>query len=174
VRGGVSVEAVNKIRQIVQDKTEKLQKLGDEAWKKGLEQAKPYLDKNPQVKELIEKNAESLKQGNIGEIFEKVKDAVSSGKTDDLQEYVKKAGEAAKNSGFGQQVEQYAKKLPGGSEIWPKLQKLQQVAQSRGDEAEKILKGAYKDVAEVLQKRTEEAEKLAKEAGEDAKKESKK
>lgn len=172
--GGVGVESINKIRKIVQEKTEQLQKLGEEAWKKGLEEAKPLLDKNPKVKEFIEKNADVLKKGNAAEVFEKVKNAASSGNTDDLQEYVKKASEAAKNSGFGKSIEQYAKYIPGGSEILPKLQKLQEVAKSRGDEAEKILKGAYKDVADVLQKRTEEAEKLAEKAGQDAKKEAKK
>lgn len=174
VKGGVSVDAINKIKNIIQEKTEKLQKLGEEAWKKGLEEAKPLLEKNPKIKEFVESNADILKKGNTAEVFEKVKSAVSSGNTDDLQEYVKKAGEAAKNSGFGKSIEQYAKYIPGGSEILPKLQKLQQVASSRGDEAEKILKGAYKDVADVLQKRTEEAEKLAEKAGQDAKKEAKK
>jgi len=174
VKGGVSFETVNKIKQLIQEKTEKLQKLGDEAWTKGLEQAKPYFDKNPKLKEIIESNADALKQGNASEVFQKVKDAVSSGSTDDLQEYVKQAGEKAKKSGLGQQFEQYAKMIPGGSEIIPKLQKLQQVAQSRGDEAEKILKGAYKDIADVIQKRTQEAEKLADEAGKEAKKETKK
>lgn len=174
IAGGVGVGAIDKIRKIVQEKTEKLQKLGEEAWKKGLEEAKPLLEKNPKVKEFVESNADILKKGNTAEVFEKVKNAVTSGNTDDLQEYVKKAGEAAKNSGFGKSIEQYAKYIPGGSEILPKLQKLQQVAQSRGDEAEKILKGAYKDVADVLQKRTEEAEKLAEKAGNDAKKEAKK
>jgi len=169
IKGGVSMETVNKIKQLVQEKTEKLQQLGDEAWKKGLEQAKPYFDKNPQVKEMIESNADTLKQGNAAEVFQKVKDAVSSGSTDDLQAYIKQAGEKAKNSGFGQQIDQYAKMLPGGTEIWPKLQKLQQVAQTRGDDAEKIMKGAYQDVVDVLQKRTAEAEKLAEKAGKEAK-----
>lgn len=174
VKTGVSFETINKIKQIIQEKTEKLQKLGDEAWQKGMEQAKPYFDKNPKLKEIIESNADALKQGNATEVFQKVKDAVSSGSTDDLQQYVKQAGEKVQKSGFGQQFEQYAKMIPGGSEILPKLQKLQQVAQSRGDEAEKILKGAYKDVADVLQKRTEQAEKLAEKAGNEAKKETKK
>ncbi len=43
---------------MINEKTEKVKKLGDQAWKKGLEQAKPYLDKNPQVKKMVEENAE--------------------------------------------------------------------------------------------------------------------
>lgn len=50
IKGGVSLKSINKVRQLIQDKTEHMKKFGDEAWKKGVEQAKPYLDKNPQVK----------------------------------------------------------------------------------------------------------------------------
>ncbi|TVY88575.1 hypothetical protein LAWI1_G006277 [Lachnellula willkommii] len=170
IKGGVSVGSVEKIRKMVQEKVEKVKKLGDEAWKKGLEQAQPYLEKNPEVKKIVEENADALKQGNVSQVFEKVKDAVSSGNTDELKKYVQQAGDKAKKSGFGQSMEQYAKMIPGGGEIIPKLQKLQEVAQKHGDEAEKILKGAYKDIQDILQKRTSEVEKLADKAGKEAKK----
>ncbi len=170
IKGGVSVETINKVKKLIEEKTEKVKQLGDKAWEKSLEQAKPYLEKSPQVKELIEKNADSLKQGNIGDLFAKVKEAVSSGDLDNLQDYVKQAGEKAKQSGFGKNIEQYAKMIPGGSEILPKLMKLQEVAKTRGDDAEKILKGAYKDIQDVLTKKTEELEKLADGAKKDAKK----
>jgi hypothetical protein len=170
IKGGVSAESIDKVKKLIQEKTEKLQSLGDEAWKKGMEQAKPYLDKSPQVKKIIEENADSLKSGNFSEILQKVKDAVSSGNTEDLQKWVKEKGEQAKDSGMGQSLEKYVKMIPGGSEIFPKLQKLQEVAKKHGDEAEKIMKGAYEDVQKVLEKRIGEAEKL----GEKAKKDSKK
>ncbi|TVY32826.1 hypothetical protein LSUB1_G007975 [Lachnellula subtilissima] len=156
MKGGVSVGSAEKIRKMVQEKVEKVKKLGDETWKKGLEQAKPYLEKNP--------------EGNVSQVFEKVKDAVSSGNTDELKKYVQQAGDKAKKSGFGQSMEQYAKMIPGGGEIIPKLQKLQEVAQKHGDEAEKIMKSAYKDIQDVLQKKTSEVEKLADQAGKEAKK----
>ncbi|KAK2630401.1 hypothetical protein QTJ16_001221 [Diplocarpon rosae] len=170
VKGGMSVETISKVKRLIEEKTEKVKKMGDEAWKKGLEQAKPLLEKNPQVKELVEKNAESLKQGNFAELFAKVKDAVSSGNLDNLQDYVKQAGEKAKQGGFGKSIEQYAKMIPGGDQILPKLMKLQEVAKTRGDDAEKILKSAYKEVSEVLSKKTDELEKLADGAKKDAKK----
>jgi uncharacterized protein YqgV (UPF0045/DUF77 family) len=143
--------------------------LGDEAWKKGLEQAKPYLDKNSQVKEMVEENVDALKQGNVRDVIEKVKSAVETGNMDDLKIYVKQMGEKASKSGMGQSIEQYAKMIPGGGEIVPQLVKLQEVAHKRGDEAEGILRGAYEDVKQVLQKRIREAEKLAEKSGKDAK-----
>ncbi|KAI9048885.1 hypothetical protein LZ554_006739 [Drepanopeziza brunnea f. sp. 'monogermtubi'] len=169
VKGGVSVDAIGKVKKLIEEKTEKVRQLGDEAWKKGLEQAKPLLEKNPQVKELVEKNADALKQGNAGEVFAKVKDAVTSGNLDSLQDYVKQAGEKAKNSGLGKNIEQYAKMIPGGGEILPKLMKLQEVAKTRGEDAEKVLKEAYKEVQGVLSRKTEELEKLADKAKKEAK-----
>ena len=156
IKGGVSMESINKVRQLIQEKTEQMKKMGDEAWKKGMEQAKPYLDKNPQVKEIIEKNQDSLKNGNFGELFEQVKNAVSSGKTDQLQQYVKQAGE------------KYSK-MSGSSGIFDTLRKLQDVAKDHGKEAEDILKGAYDDIRKILEKRIGEAEKVAAKAGKDAK-----
>lgn len=171
VKGGFSMDTANKIKKVIEEKTEKIKKMGDEAFKKGLEQAKPMLDKNPKVKELVEENADALKQGNIGELFDKVKEAVSSGNLDSLQQYAKQATEKAKNSGFGQSIEKYAKMIPGGSEIFPQLQKLQETvekAKGKGPEAEKILKEALEEVKKVLEKKVKDLEGVA----DDVKKES--
>jgi len=155
---------------LIEEKTEKLKELSDAAWKKGLEQAKPYMDKNPEIKKIVEENADSLKNGNLGELWANVKDAATSGDTSKLSEYVKSAGEKAKNSGVGSGLDKYMRMIPGGSEILPKLQKLQEAASKHGGEAEKIAKGAYKDISDVLQKRTGEIEKLADKAAKDSKK----
>ena len=157
IKGGVSVDSINKVRQLIQDKTEQMKKFGDEAWKKGMDQAKPYLDKNPQVKEIVEENADSLKNGNFAELFEKVKDAVSSGNTEQLQQYAKQASE------------KYSKMMPSGDGIFSTLQRLQNVAKDHGKEAEEIVKGAYEDIRKILEKRIREAEKLAGKAGKDTK-----
>lgn len=157
IKGGVSVDSINKVRQLIQDKTEQMKKFGDEAWKKGMEQAKPYLDKNPQVKEIVEENADSLKKGNFAELFEKVKDAVSSGNTEQLQQYAKQASE------------KYSKMMPSGDGIFSTLQRLQNVANDHGKEAEEIVKGAYEDIRKILETRIREAEKLAGKAGKNAK-----
>merc|ERR1711862_386913 len=136
--------------------------MGDEAWKKGMEQAKPYLDKNPKVKELIENNA--------GELFEKAKQAVNEGSTEDLEKYVEQAKKKAEKSlgGLGGNIEQYLNKLPGVGEIFQKLQHLQEVAKQKGPEAQKLLEQTIKEVGDVLNKKSDEAKKIA----DDAKKES--
>jgi len=174
-KGGISLQTVNKIRQLVEEKTEQVKKLGDEAWKKGLEQAKPYLDKNPQLKELVEKNADLLKEGNAVELFKRVKDAAESGKLGDLEEYVNKAVETAKSKGskaagsFGSQYEQLFKLIPGGSEIAPKLQQLSQVLKEHSKEGEQLLRETAEDLKKLLEEKSKKAQKLAESAKKEAK-----
>jgi len=170
VKGGVSADSINKLRQIIQEKTEQVKKLGDEAWKKGMEQAKPYLEKNPKVKELVEKNTDFLKKGNATELLEKVKDSVQSGNTGSLEDYINSAKEKANQSGMSGELKKYMKMIPGGDQIIPKLGQLQEVAQKHGDDADKILKETYEEISQVLKKRIGEAEELANKAGKDAKK----
>ncbi|SLM33626.1 hypothetical protein MPH_05245 [Lasallia pustulata] len=170
IKGGVSMETAAKIRKVVQEKMEMVQKMGDEAWKKGMEQAKPYLDKSPKVKELIEKNADSLKQGNVGELYQKVKEAVESGDTGSIESYIKSATDKVKQSAGSGGLEQYFKMIPGGDKILPKISQLQEIAQKHGEEAEKIVKEAVEEIQQVLQRKGDEAQKLA----DKAKKESKK
>merc|ERR1711939_994325 len=170
IKSGVSADSAQKLQKLVKEKLEQLKKMGDEAWKKGIEQAKPYLDKNPKVKELIENNADALKQGNAGELFEKAKQAVNEGSTEDLEKYVEQAKKKAEKSlgGLGGNIEQYLNKLPGGGEIFQKLQHLQEVAKQKGPEAQKLLEQTIKEVGDVLNKKSDEAKKIA----DDAKKES--
>ncbi|KAI9738987.1 MAG: hypothetical protein M1818_005301 [Claussenomyces sp. TS43310] len=172
VAGGIGASTIPKIKKLIDEKTEQMKQLGEQAWSKGMEEAKPYLDKNPKVKELVEKNQDVLKSSNLSELWEKIQ----SNNEEDIQQFVKSAGEKAKGSGMGslgglgKDAEKYIKMIPGGSEIIPKLQKLQEVAKKHGDDAERLMKETYKEVSDVLQKKTAEAEKLADSAKKDAKK----
>ncbi|KAF7923812.1 uncharacterized protein EAE98_007630 [Botrytis deweyae] len=174
--GGLGAGSIEKVRKLIQEKSEKVQKLGEQAWNKGMEEWKPYLEKNPKVKEIVEKNTDALKSGNVKEIFDQVKRAVESGNTDDLQKYVKDAGEKAKNSGLGQNVQQYAQQaakmagIPGSEKLWEKLQRLQDVAKDHGDELEGLVKSAYDDISKVVEKKVAEAEKLKGKVEKDVKK----
>lgn len=164
IKTGVSMESINKIRSVVQEKMEVVRKMGDEAWKKGMEQAKPYLDKNPKVKELVEKNMDSLKQGNVKELYEKVKESVESGNVDSLESYVKSSVDKVKQSGGGGGLDQYLKMIPGGDKIIPKMSQLQEIAQEHGEEAEKIVRDTFEEIQQVLQRKVSEAQELAEKA----------
>jgi len=169
IKTGVSPANIEKVKSIVQEKVDKLKKLGDEAWSKGMEQAKPYLDKNPKVKQLVEENADALKGGDVQQLFNRVKKAVENGDTGDLEGYIKSATDKAKDYGFGD-LQQYMNKIPGGDQIMPKLNQLQEVAQKHGDEAQNIMKDAISEISEILKKRGDQAAKLAESAKEDSKK----
>ena len=167
-KGGLSASTIPKIQSIVQDKIQKMQELGNKVWDKGMEQAKPYLDKSPKVKELVEENASSLKQGNVNELYGKIKDAVESGSTDDLKQYITNATDKARQGGGGGGLESWMKLIPGGSEIMPKLSQLQQITSEHGKEAEKIAKSTFEEIQQVLQRKVAEAQDLANKAKKNA------
>lgn len=174
MKSGVSTSTIPKVQQLVQDKVQKIQELGGKVWDQGMEKAKPLLEKSPEVKEMVEKNADQLKkQGNVQQLYEKVKEAVESGNSDKLKDYVQSTVDNVKkgsSSGGGGGLEGYLKMIPGGSEILPKLSEMQKYAQEHGEEAEKIAKDTIKEIEQVLQKKVGEAKDLAQKAKTDAKK----
>ena len=183
VKGGIGVGTVDQIRRLVQEKSEEVRKLGDEAWGKGMESVKPLLEKQPKLKELVEQNKDKLMQGDLGQLWAKVQDAAKSGNVDALEKFVKEqAGKAQKSTssgaggggggdgGVGGSIEEWMGRMPGGAEIMPKLAKLQELVQSRGEEAEKLVKDAFREIQGVLSEKVEEGQKLAEKAKEDVKK----
>lgn len=172
VKSGVSASTISKVQSLLQEKVQKIQELGGKVFDQGMEKAKPYLDKSPEVKKLLEDNKEKLKKnGNVQELYERVKDAVQSGKIDTLKEYVqntvKKVGQGSGGDDGG--LEKYLNMMPSGGEIIPKLTQLQKIAQEHGEEAEKLVTDTFKEIQEVLQKKVGEAEELAQKAKKNAK-----
>ncbi|PHH89638.1 hypothetical protein CDD83_5622 [Cordyceps sp. RAO-2017] len=164
--GGFSADNLEKARNLAEDKVKQVQKLGEDAWKKGLEEAKPALDKHPKAKELIEKNADALKQGNLSELFSKIRAAVESGDLGDLKKYVDSAVDKAKKSAGagGGGLENYAKMIPQGDEILSKLQQVRQVAEKHADEGEKLLKETAEELKQVLEKKSRQAQEILEKA----------
>ncbi|RBR18548.1 uncharacterized protein FIESC28_06003 [Fusarium coffeatum] len=173
--GGFSAASISKARKLIEEKVEEIKKLGDKAWKKGWEEAKPYLDKNPKIKELIEKNADALKQGNATELFKRAKSAADSGDMGDLQKYVKDAAEKAKSKGNSLtggwvDIEKYIKEIPNGGEVMEKLQQLSEVASEHKEEGEKLFKETVEELRQVLEKKSEKAQEIAGNAKKEASK----
>jgi len=169
MKNGMRVDSIPKIQSLLQDKMRKVQDMGGKLWDESFEKAKPYLDKSPQVKEMIEKNKDALKNsGSVQELYNKIKDAVTSGSTDSLKQYIDKikqgGGSISGGSGGGGGLESYLKMIPGGSQIVPRLTQLQDLAKSHGPEAEKIAKDTFTEIEEVLKRKLDEAQQLAKDA----------
>ncbi|KAI2630584.1 hypothetical protein GGS21DRAFT_209041 [Xylaria nigripes] len=167
--GGVSASSLDEVRRLIEDKIQEVKKLGDEAWDEGMEDARPYLDKSPKVKELVEKNASTLKQGNINEVFMQAKKAAKSGDTGPFEDYVNQA-----KSKFGQAeslfgISQIIRVIPNGSNILGKVNQLRTVVEKRKDEGEKFLKDTTEELKQVFDKKSEKE----KDAGEGEKKNTK-
>lgn len=164
LKKGVSADSAKDISNLIQEKREKLQKLGDEAWQKGKEEAQPYLEKSPKIKELVENNTDALKKGNVSELWNLVKESASSGKTEDLQKYVEEKVNQARENGF-EGLDKLSKMIPGGSDLIGQLQSLQSITQEKGKEAGNILEETVGEIKDVLQKRKKQLEELPKNGG---------
>ena len=166
---GFSAQNVDKARKLVEEKVQQVQKLGDEAWNKSLEAAKPYLDKNSKVKELIEKNADALKQGNVKELFDKARAAVDSGDAGDLEKYVKSAVEKGKSKASDFGLDKYVQMIPRGDEVLGKLKQIRDVVGDNSEEGQKLMKETVEELEQVLEKQAKKGKDLAQKAQKEAK-----
>lgn len=164
MKGGLSTVTIYKARNLIQEKSDMIKNMGGESWNKALEQARPMLEKSPKVKELLEKNASALQQGNVKEIFEKVSSAVKSGSTGDLEQYVQSALQSASSSGMAN-FEHYAGMIPGGIEILPRLSQIKDVAENHREDGEKLLKETIAEIRKVVEKQAGKAQNILDKAG---------
>ncbi|KAK0267272.1 hypothetical protein LTR35_016445 [Friedmanniomyces endolithicus] len=159
LKEGFSFSSGEKIYQLVQDKQQQIRKLGDQAWHKGYEQLQPMLEKNPQVKKMLEENKDMLTSGNFAELSSAVTAAVTGGNTLQLEKYIVSAKEKAESSfSSGGGLSSMLSMVPQGGKILPQLQKLQQLAQQHGQEAEQIAKDTLSEIGQVLERRSKQVE----------------
>lgn len=184
---GFSVESADKVRKIVEERTQQVRKVGDELWEKSLEQAKPYLDKSPRLKELVTGNSDLLKQGNVAGLFKQIKSLGEGGDMSKLEDYVKQAVDKAKaaRSKAGSKASQATS---GGSfgalgqflgsasdDAGRKLQDnigvLSEVVSKHSDEGKQLLDETKEDLRKLLAEKAKKAQKIADSAKRDAKEE---
>lgn len=183
LKGGFSVQSAQKVKQLVEEKTHKLKEFGDKAWQKGMEQAKPYLDKSPKIKELVEKNQDLLKRGNASALFKQVKEAAESGDAGKLEDYVKQAVEKAKAAGgkasssimgsgasfagLGQLLGGSTEGLTG--EVQKHVETLSKLVNDHSDEAKKLAEETKNDLKTLLEEKAKKAQGIAESAQKSAK-----
>ncbi|EIN11727.1 hypothetical protein PUNSTDRAFT_50612 [Punctularia strigosozonata HHB-11173 SS5] len=189
---GFSTDAVNQARELLQSKSQEVRKIAEpatqEAWKKAVEQAKPYLDKAPEIRDLLNENANKftgagiayLQGHGMGELWDRVKDAANGDKhkQEELKNFIlDKAKEAAEKGeqsvgGGVEGILDLVKLVPGGQELLeksPNIKVLAEITQSRSEQAQKLAQETYRDILKVL----DDKAKKAKDLGEGAKKEAK-
>lgn len=180
---GFSAENIGKAKKLAEEKIQKIRELGDKAWTKALDEAKPYLDKNPKIKKLLDENAGSLKNANLKELFDKVRSGTESGNEKDLEKYVwsvveekakaddKSQSGDGNSSGSGSDI---LSQIWNGDEILPKLKNLKEVADKNKDEGEKLLKETLDELKKVLDQKAGKAKDLFDSAKEEGKETAKK
>ncbi|KAL2148063.1 hypothetical protein VTI28DRAFT_119 [Corynascus sepedonium] len=178
---GFSAESADKVRKIVQERTEQVRKAGDEFWEKGLEQAKPYLDKSPRLKELVTNNSDLLKKGNVTELFKQLKSLGEGGDAGKVEEYVKQAVDKAKEKGSqaagGSTGLAALSQLLGTSsdDVGRKLQDhiglLSEVANKHSSEGKQLLEETKDDLRKLLEEKAKKAQKIVESAKNESSKE---
>ncbi|KAL2257958.1 hypothetical protein VTK26DRAFT_8910 [Humicola hyalothermophila] len=172
---GFSTESVDKARKLVEDRTWQLRKIGDELWEKGLEQAKPYLDKSPRVKELVMGNQDVLKQSNVVALFQQIRSLGDGGDAGKLEDYVRQAVDKAKQAGgrgtkmalggggsfaaLGQFVGDDA-----GRAVKDNIQLLAEVVDKHSDEGKQLLDETRGDLRQLLEEKAKKAQKIIEKA----------
>lgn len=164
---GLSAGSIAEITKLAQGKFDELKKAGEQAYDKGIDQLKPYLDKSPEVKKFVEENKDALKSGNVTELADAVKKAVEkNGDLSGLKEYADKAKKYLP-SGAGD-LSSFFEGLPSGKEIFGHFKDIQQVAKDHGEDAKQLGQKTFDEIKEILQKRAEEAKSIAEKAKKDA------
>ena len=80
----------DKIGKMIEDGLGKATGMGDDAWKMAMDKVKPYLDKSPEIKKLVEDNADKLKKGDWMGIISSLQDSAKNGDVKPLKEFVEK------------------------------------------------------------------------------------
>jgi len=131
---GLTAASIKQVKDLVEQKSKEIKELGEkagkDAWNKASQQAKPYLDKMPDIKKTLDENMQALMGSggkSIQEIYDKVKEVAEKGPNkkniEELQNMIKeKAKQASQQSGMNwddawKTLESYIKKLPGGDKV---------------------------------------------------------
>ncbi|KAH7100201.1 hypothetical protein BKA62DRAFT_707096 [Auriculariales sp. MPI-PUGE-AT-0066] len=188
LKNGPTPENLDKIRKLLQEKTQQLRNTLEpaarEAWDGAVKTAKPYLDKVPEVGDLVNSNVAALAP-NSKDVFDRVK-RLAEAKGDEREKLLKefksyvadKANQASDSMPLSwDKFFDYVRSVPGGSMVLekvPNAKALEQLSKERGEDAAKLAKETWDEVLEVLSKKADKAKKLAEGTKEDAKREAKK
>lgn len=185
----------------MQKKISELQKLArsssQDVYDRALKDAAPYLDKLPEIKQLLSDNADKLVavgammsgggDSSIQEIFARVKEVAqgdatnSKEKMKELRSFVlEKVRETEKQGGLQlengwKSLQEWVRAMPGGGEAlqrMPDVKLLARISQERGEEAQNLARETYDAVLKVLEEKAKRAKELSEGVEKDLKKRS--
>ncbi|GAA5827949.1 hypothetical protein JCM5353_007755 [Sporobolomyces roseus] len=199
-KGGFNSETYESAKKLLAEKKNEItkfsQKAGKDAWETSSKAASPFLEKVPDVKQLLDENLDKV-SGYVGEdrvkivkdVYAELADIGKSNKS--VEEKTKLAKELVesklgKSSQFASVVGDKANDLVGGGKKWLEsavpglggmtkvfdevdIKALKELASKRGEDGEKLLNSTYEEIKQILSKKSEEAKKLAEKSAEEAK-----
>ncbi|KAL4252629.1 hypothetical protein ABKN59_005293 [Abortiporus biennis] len=193
---GFSNESLDKAREFVTKQSGRIREItrksSQNAWDKAVQQASPYLDKLPDIKQLLSENSTKFvtagaatvgsSQDEVKEVFEKVKEVAedqdalkNQEKLEQLKEFVKTKAKEAQDRAGGQvekgweSLQEWAKTVPGGQEALDKIPEAQAfatLAKERKEDAKNLAKETYDDIFKVLREKSQKAKQLVEETKE--------
>ncbi|KAK4041322.1 hypothetical protein C8A01DRAFT_34625 [Parachaetomium inaequale] len=162
---GFSAESADKVRKIVEERTQQMRKMGDDLWDKGVEQAQPYLDKSPRLKELVTSNRDLLKEGNVAGLLKQIKSLGEGGDAAKVEDYVRQAVDKAKakgsqaGGGAFAALSQFLGSDDAGK-LQDKMGVLSEVVSKHSSEGAALLEETRKDVRKLLAEKAQKAQKI--------------
>ncbi|TFK54318.1 hypothetical protein OE88DRAFT_1624751 [Heliocybe sulcata] len=203
---GVSQDALNQAQDLVQSKSSEIRQLAEksakQAWDNGLNQAAPYLDKLPEIRQTLEENATKFIAagaaalptgggditGSAKEVFDRIREVAEAKggkqkeKVEELKKFVQDKAKEAEERGKGgmqngwESLVSFIRMVPGGEEALektPNVKEFIKVSQERSDDARQLAKETYEEILRVLEEKGKKAKRMAEETGKDAQQRSK-
>lgn len=199
-KGGFNSETYESVSKLLKEKKDQVakfsQKAGKDAWDSSSKAASPFLEKMPDVKQLLDENLDKV-SGYVGEdrvkivkdVYAELADIGKSNKS--VEEKTKLAKKLVEEklgttSQFASVAQDKASDLVGGGRKWLEsavpglggmtkvfdevdIKALKELASKRGEDGEKLLNSTYEEIKQILSKKSEEAKKLAEKSAAEAK-----
>ncbi|GAA6021016.1 hypothetical protein JCM11491_005965 [Sporobolomyces phaffii] len=199
-KGGFNTETYESVKKLLEQKKEEVakfsQKAGKDAWESSSKAASPFLEKMPDVKQLVDDNLSKV-SGYVGEdrvkiVKEVYAELADIGKSDkSVEEKTKLAKKLVEEklgttSAFASNAADKATDLAGNAKQWLEgavpglggltkvfdevdLKALKELASKRSEDSEKLLNSTYEEIKQILAKKSEEAKKLGSKTVDEAK-----
>ncbi|GAA5950047.1 hypothetical protein JCM3765_004175 [Sporobolomyces pararoseus] len=199
-KGGFNTETYESVKKLLEQKKEEIskfsQKAGKDAWESSSKAASPYLEKMPDVKQLVDENLSKV-SGYVGEdrvkivkeVYSELADIGKSNKSVEEKTKLAKALVEEKlgtTSQFASAASGKASDLAGSAKQWldgavpglggltkvfdeVDIKALKELASKRGEDGEKLLNSTYEEIKQILAKKSQEAKELGEKTVDQAK-----
>ncbi|KAI1796422.1 hypothetical protein LXA43DRAFT_987579 [Ganoderma leucocontextum] len=192
-RQGFSQDSLNQARELIQSKTYEVRRIAQassqEAWDRSIRESSPYLNKLPEIRQILSNNASNFVSAGAAsfsevtsgteELFSRLKDAAQTdilkneNKMKELRDHVLQKAREAEEERSRQfergwrSLQEWIRSMPGGDEALQRLPDMRVFVQVSGDGrdgAKGLAKETYEEILRVLEEKGKKAKQLSEEA----------